>query len=208
MSGYNLNDSYLPPRLILRFIAFCHGIRNIQYGTIRSYLAAIRFYRLQAGFLDPFLDINGSYIPQIAMALRGTRRLCSIPTKKCKPITLDLSNKLIVELRAGVFNPYVDILMQAALTAAFWGFFRSGELFPDKFSPHLHVTIADVQFNLSNVIIHLKTSKTDTEKKGVDIRLFQNGTITCPVQALNTFAHMRSNKQTHSSFFVLPNGNH
>jgi len=206
MSGYNLHSDYLPSRLILRCIAYCHGIRNIQYGTIRSYLAAIRFYRLHQGFPDPFRDMNGSYIPQIEMALRGSRRLNISPTKQCKPITTDLLHKLIVNLRAGVFNPYVDILMQAALTAAFWGFFRSGELFPDKFSPQMHITNANVKFDDSIIIIHLKTSKTDLEKKGVDVRLFKNGTLICAVYALTNFARLRTNNQDDSPFFLLPNG--
>lgn len=206
MSGYDITSSYLSPRLILRFIAFCHGIRKVQNGTIRSYLAAIRFFRLKAGFTDPFLNANGSIIPQIRMALRGTRRLCTKRTKQCKPITIDLLTKLIFELQKGAFNPYVDTLMQAAVTTAFWGFFRSGELFPDKFSPQLNITLDDIELGTSKAIIHLKTSKSDVERKGVEIRLFKTETPFCAVKALNSFLRMRTDHAVNSPFFCLANG--
>ncbi|CAF5112398.1 unnamed protein product, partial [Rotaria sp. Silwood1] len=64
-----MHSYHLPHNLILRFIAFCHGIRNIRYSTIRCYLAAIRFYRLRTGFSDPFLDMHGYKIPQTEMVL-------------------------------------------------------------------------------------------------------------------------------------------
>ncbi|CAF5012789.1 unnamed protein product [Rotaria sp. Silwood1] len=144
----------LPHNAILRFIAFCHGIRNIRYSTIRSYLAAICLYRLRAGFSDPFLDMRSYKLPQIEMILKGARRLDFVSTIQCKPITIDILNKLIGVLRCGIFNPYLNTLMQAALTTAFWSFFRSGELFPDKFSPRLHVTKADIQCDINCIIIH------------------------------------------------------
>ncbi|CAF3553702.1 unnamed protein product [Rotaria sp. Silwood1] len=201
-----MHSYHLPHNLILRFIAFCHGIRNIRCSTIRSYLAAIRFYRLRAGFSDPFLDMHGYKIPQIEMVLKGARRLDSLPIKQCKPITIDILNKLIGVLRCGIFNPYLDTLMQAALTTAFWGFFRSGELFPDKFSPRLHVTKADVQYDINCIIIHLKSSKTDIERRGANIRLFKNGSINCAVHALNCFTLLRNSNNHDSPFFLLPNG--
>ncbi|CAF3412760.1 unnamed protein product [Rotaria sp. Silwood1] len=154
ISGLNMHSYRLPHNPILRFIAFCHGIRNIRYSTIRSYLAAICLYRLRAGFSDPFLDMRSYKLPQIEMILKGARRLDFVSTIQCKPITIDILNKLIGVLRCGIFNPYLNTLMQAALTTAFWSFFRSGELFPDKFSPRLHVTKADIQCDINCIIIH------------------------------------------------------
>ena len=43
---------------------------------------------------------------------------------------------LVRESRRGIFNPYIDSLLQAAVRTAFWDSFRSEELFPDYFSPH------------------------------------------------------------------------
>jgi hypothetical protein len=96
------------------------------------------------------------------------------------------ANPLLVELSTGVYNAYVDILMKA--------------------SSNLHVTTTDVQLNVSHVIIHLKTSKSDIEKKSVDVRLFPNGITACALLALNTFARIRTNSRMDSLFFVLPNG--
>ena len=96
--------------------------------------------------------------------------------------------------------------MQVALTTAFWGSFRSGELFPDHFFPALHVTLSDVTINSSNVIIHLKTSKMDVAKKGIDVRLFQNESIVCAVQAVKSFVQVRNDNRSCSPFFILPNG--
>ncbi|CAF1428702.1 unnamed protein product [Rotaria sp. Silwood1] len=140
------------------------------------------------------------------MVLEGARRLDSLPTKQCKPITIDILNKLLGVLRCRIFNPYLDTLMQAALTTAFWGFFRSGELFPDKFSPRLHVTKAGVQYDINCIIIHLNSSKTDIEWQGANIRLFKNGSINCAVHVLNCFTLLRNSNNHDSPFFLLSNG--
>jgi hypothetical protein len=206
MSGCDSNSSHLPLSLILRFIGFCHSIRKIQTGTIRSYLAAVRLFRLQAGFKDPCLDIHGAAMPQIDMALRGSRRLCTRSSLQRKPITIDLLFKLVIELRKGVFNPYIDSLMQASLTTAFWGFFRSGELFPNDLSPHLNITIDDLKLLNGKGLLHLKSSKTDIERRGVDVRLFRTRTSVCPVTCLKTFLQFRNNNKPDSSLFCLPNG--
>ncbi|CAF2986850.1 unnamed protein product [Rotaria sp. Silwood2] len=81
-----------------------------------------------------------------------------------------------------------------------------GELFPDKFSPCLHVTKADVQYDINYIIIHLKSSKTDIDRKGVNIRLFKNESINCAVHALNCFTLLRNINNHDSPFFLLPSG--
>ena len=206
MSGCDVHSSHLSSHLILRFIAFCHGVRKIQSSTIRSYLAAIRFFRLKEGFQDPLINPHGAIIPQLTMALRGTRRLCSKRPKQCKPITIELLSRLVAELRKGVFDPYNDVLMHTALTTGFWGFFRSGELFPEKFSPHLHITCADVILHDDRATIHLKSSKTDVERRGVDIQLFQTRNSVCAVTALRNFIRIRDQCDVHSPFFCSQYG--
>jgi integrase len=207
MFGYDVSrSSFLSPVLLLRFIAFCHGVRRIQSGSIRSYLAAIRFYRLKAGFKDPFLDLRGAVIPQIHMALRGSRRLHRKTPKQCKPITIDVLSQLVARLQRGVFNPYDDVLMHTALTTAFWGFFRSGELFPTRFHPFFHVTCADVVVHRDRSTIHLKSSKTDHERKGVDVHLFRTSPSVCAVRALRKFIPLRPSTSVDSSFFCTRAG--
>ncbi|CAF1083356.1 unnamed protein product [Rotaria sp. Silwood1] len=139
------------------------------------------------------------------MVLKGARRLDSLPTKQCKPIAIDILNKLIGVLRCGIFNSYLDTLMQAALTTAFWGFFRSDELSPDKFSSRLHVTKADVYYDINCIIIHLKSSKTNIQRRGVNIRLYKNGSINCAVHALNCFTLLLNSNNHDSPFFLLSN---
>jgi integrase len=206
LSGFNINSSHLSLQLILRFIAFCHGIRKVQSSTIRSYLSAIRLFRIQAGFKDPFLDSHGTVFPQIGMILRGTRRVCPNGVQQRKPLTLDILIKLTDELRKGVFNPYIDSLMLTALTTAFWGFCRSGELFPNHFSPHLNITIADVTLDDDLAVIHLKASKTDVERRGVDIRLFRTRTAVCAVTSLRRFLLLRPINRSDTPLFCSPNG--
>ena len=208
LSGFNIHSSHLSIQLILRFIAFCHGIRKVQSRTIRSYLSAIRLFRIQAGFKDPFLDDHGSVFPQIGMILRATRRVFPKCEQQRKPLTLDLLIKLVDELHKGVFNPYIDSLMLAALTTAFWGFFRSGELFPNHFSPHLNITVDDVRIEDELAVIHLKASKTDVERRGVDIRLFRTRTSVCAVTSLTTFLCLRPTNRSNSPLFCLSNGQH
>ena len=207
MSGIDIqSSSFLSPLLLLRFIAFCHTVRGLQSSTIRSYLAAIRFFRLRAGFSDPFLDQHGAVIPQIKMALLGARRLHFTTPRQCKPISLHLLFQLVAVLRQCVFGSFDDALMHVALTTAFWGFFRSGELFPEQFHPRDHLTRADVTLLPDRAIIHLKSSKTDHFRRGVDIFLFRTGDSVCPVRALVEFVRIHPSHSSVSPFFCTQFG--
>lgn len=102
----------------------------------------------------------GQLCLRLEMALRGSRRLCIRTTEQRRPITLDLLIKISVELRKGVFDPYIDSLMQTAVTTVFWGFFRSGEL-----SALPNVIVCELKIENDKTCLHLRTSKTDVERK-------------------------------------------
>lgn len=92
-------------------------------------------------------------------------------------------------------NANTDLIMLwAACTTAFFGFFRMGELTvpsPTAFDPSTHLTMQDIAIDKrdspSLVQIHLKVSKTDQERKGVSIFIGKTGDDICPVAALTAY---------------------
>lgn len=206
MSGADINKARLSESLLLRFIAYCHAVRKVQHTTIRSYLAAIRFVRLASGFHDPFLDSKGKPRAKIELAVRATGRMQIIRRRQRRPITNQILKQMCTVLKRGVFNPYIDSLMHAICCTAFAGFFRSGEICPDRFDARKNITLEDVHIHNLSGTIHLKTSKTDRYNKGIDVRLFANSSNICPIKSIRHFHMMRGEKRSNAAFFCLPSG--
>ena len=80
----------------------------------------------------------------------------------------------------------------------FFGFFRSGELVcqTNVFNPQDHLTLGDVSvqnyLNEACICVHLKCSKCDPFRRGVDVFLFKTHVLSlCPVEAVLKFINMR-----------------
>ena len=63
---------------------------------------------------------------------------------------------------------YDDLLMRAAISAAFFGFLRCGEFttVTNSFDPEVNICLGDVIVNINEAYLILKSSKTDPFKHG------------------------------------------
>ncbi|CAC5369593.1 unnamed protein product [Mytilus coruscus] len=72
-----------------------------------------------------------------------------------------------------------------------------------------NVSIEDIRFLKDKVTFHLKASKTDPFREGVDIHLFASGASVCPVLSLERYMEFRNRKfkdsKTQDAFFVMEN---
>ena len=98
------------------------------------------------------------------------------------------------------------IMLWAACFTAFFGFFRIGEItIPNdsSFNPARHLSPKDVSIdrrdNPTLIQIHLKTSKTDQEMKGMNIYVGKTTNDLCPVAALSAYLAIRD--QSMGPFF-------
>ena len=68
----------------------------------------------------------------------------------------------------------------------------------------------DVLFHKDRVALHLKASKTDPFRDGVDIHLFPSGASVCPVISLDRYVEFQEKtferNNDKESFFVMENG--
>ena len=103
--------------------------------------------------------------------------------RKMSHIQPNLDNRLL-SVYCGIF--VTDILLEATCVMAYFGFLRCGEFtILHSFDPECNVCMEDVHFHNDRVTLHLKASKTDPFREGVDIHLFSSGASVCPVISLN-----------------------
>ena len=179
------------------------GTESLSYQTIKCYLSAVRHYSIMAGHGDPF---NPGAFPVLQYVLRGVRRAPRPPARPRLPIT-----PKILRLIKSQWTPHggeTDFVMWAACCVGFFGFMRAGEFTsrPGEQSPSL--TVEDIAMddrkNPTMVHIHLKHSKTDPFRHGVDIYLGRTGRDLCPVGALLAFMAIRP--AVNGPLFVFANG--
>ncbi|CAG2221610.1 unnamed protein product [Mytilus edulis] len=111
----------------------------------------------------------------------------------------------------GYIPPFVTVLIEAACIVAYFGFLRCGELTVNTdFDASCNLCIEDITFEEDYAILHLKTSKTDPFRSGVNIYLFKNNTSVCPVKSLIRYLDVRRSRFSiacnSSPLFVMENG--
>ncbi|CAC5381129.1 unnamed protein product [Mytilus coruscus] len=104
------------------------------------------------------------------MIMRAVKRIQGEHNPKPRlPITFQVLGRICNSLRAGVFSTFTDCMLETACTVAFFGFLRCGEFTVSKhFDSTVNLSVTDVEILNSYAILHLKTSKTDPFRKGVN----------------------------------------
>jgi hypothetical protein len=178
--------------LIIRFTAHCHQQLHLTHSTIKLYLAGIRFCYLEAGYRNPFIDIHGTPYERLPIILRSIKKSTNISTLTRLPIDATVLTQICAALRAGLFGPYSDLLLETVCTTAFFGFLRCGEFTVTKrFDSACNLCMEDITFKQDRCILKLKSSKTDVFRLGVLIPLFTRNHSICPVNILHRYYQVR-----------------
>ena len=114
--------------------------RSVQHSTTKNYLSAIKHYHSSHGYqLDLFLRLQ--------LILRGIKRSQGDNSKTRRPITLHISNLFYHLLNVKYTSNRDSLMVWAAMTLAFFGFLRIGELTCDShFNPERHLSFSDLVF--------------------------------------------------------------
>ena len=174
--------------------------------TAKTYLAAIRNLQLSLGLPDPR---DTSTLPRLKLLLAGVRRIrARDPTRPPRirlPITL-AALSAIKQLWERSEVTHNTLMMWAAATVCFFGFFRSGEITVPSVAAYdttVHLAWGDVAVDNPSkptaIRIKLKRSKCDQFGAGVDVHLGHTNSPLCPVTAL--LAYMASRRDTPGPFF-------
>ena len=133
---------------------------------------------------------------RVQAGIRRVRLVKGTPSRIRLPITAPVLDQIRRALDRSV-HPN-KVVLWAISCAAFFGFFRLGELLPEtanSFRPATDLAWGDIAVdNPSNpqmVQIHLKKSKCDQFGKGSDIILGRTSSPLCPVAALLSFIALR-----------------
>ena len=155
-----------------------------------------------------------SSMPRLKLVQSGIQHhTCDQQTRAVKirlPITPAILHKIRDYWLPKSTEPDIKMLW-AAVVICFFGFFRSGEITVpslNSFDPSTHLGWGDV--SLDNVLdptmlkVHLRKSKTDQLKKGVDVYIGKiNGSL-CPVGA--GVEYMSTRGSDLGPFFKFSNG--
>ncbi|XP_070550465.1 integrase/recombinase xerD homolog [Ptychodera flava] len=191
--------------VLLMFIAYLQEERKLKYSSIVTYLYSVRALQIQEGLPDPLQDR-----PRIHLALRSVNRSQGPESTQKLAITFDLLQRLQPLFDISCTK---DLVVWTAMTTAFFGLFRSGELVIKDlpFIPATDLTVSDITFSKQSganviAIVHLKKSKCDPFRKGVDVIIGCSHNTICAVDLLSRLHSLRiqAGASPNDPFFLLP----
>ncbi len=163
--------------------------------TIKGYLSAVRNTQLSLGLPDP-RQPSLPVLKRVQAGIQCARADKGPPSHLCLPITVAAMEQIRTQLNRSN-QPQKDLLWAICCTA-FFGFFRLGELLPEKqasVSPARSLMWGDVAVDNRDrptmVRIHLKRSKCDQFGTGADIILGKTGLPLFPVTAILKYTEVR-----------------
>ncbi|XP_073768545.1 uncharacterized protein [Danio rerio] len=166
---------------ITSFISHLHISKNMQSGSIRSYLSGIQFFHklIHGSPSDAILN------SQTSLLIKGIQKTHPHPPDPRLPITLNILTKCIHTLRKGYQSINTARTLDTMFTLAFFGFLRCSEITTtSKFNPSIHPTISDLTvLDKETISFFVKQSKTDQIRKGHHIYIFD---IPSPIHHFQT----------------------
>ena len=200
-------EQYLPATEVLLTEYVAYLAKTIKYTSIKTYLAAVRHYHIRHGF-----ELNLQKMLRLQLVLRGIKRSQGDQLRVRLPITIHHLQLFRMLLNIPKTANYESIMIWAAMTLAFFGFLRLGELTCNcKFNSSVHLTKDNIAFHPgkglehpSFMTVHIKESKTDPFRKGHTITVGSIESPLCPVLAMKKYLSQRS--QTIGPLFIHISG--
>ena len=191
--------------ILTEFVAFL--AKSIKYASIKTYLAAVRHLHMRRG-----LQLNLPKMQQLQLVLRGIKRSHGDQSRVRLPITIHHLRLFHLMLAIPSTQNYESLMIWAAMTLAFFGFLRLGELTCNtKFNPEVHLMLENLYFapgvghgNPEFMTVEIKVSKTDPFRSGQTITVGASNSPLCPVLAMKKYLVVR--KTTGGPLFVHVSG--
>jgi len=166
--------------------------KSVKHSTIKGYLAAVRHLHVRHGF-----DLNLPKFLRLQLVCRGIKRSQGTSIRTRLPITLSHLRFFNSLLCIQYSTNYDSLMVWAAMSIAFFGFMRLGELTCNsQFNADTHLAPTDITFhpsllNPSHLAIRVKVSKTDPFRVGQTIVIGTTGDNLCPVNAMKNYLPKR-----------------
>ena len=167
-------------------MSYCHLILGFKAGTIKCYLAGIYFLH-KIIFRSDCLVFSSHYI---SLLIKGIcRSQPAIPDRRL-PITTNILESRIQELKQGFISTNSDHTLIAMFILAYFGLLRCSEFTTRGVSFNLltHPRVRDLQILNSDTIRYfIKQSRTDQFKKGHSVFIFNIASPLLPFQTLANY---------------------
>ena len=168
--------------------------------TIKTYLAGVRHAQIMRGFEEPR---QHSTLPRLHLLQAGVKRVRFQQGTPQSRQRLPILPSHLRQIRMvwGI-SPAPDALMLwAAVTLTFFGFFRSGEVTVPSvtaFNPTVHLcwgnVSVDSQVAPTTLKVHLKVSKCDQFGRGINVFIGHTEDDLCPVVAVLNYIAQRGDQ--------------
>ena len=200
-TAYNVSPPFPASELVLCYFVVSLAGQGLAPATIKTYLAAVRHAQITRGLPA----IRQGELPRLQLVQTGVRRERAYQGPAAQP-KLPVSPEILRRLRAvwlpGLTSPgsarHEHVMLWAAATACFFGFFRAGEITvpsASAFDAAVHLAWGDVATDEGpcpvTVRVSLKRSKTDQFGRGVQVFMGATGDELCPVEAIVAYARRR-----------------
>lgn len=163
--------------------------QNLSHGTIKSYLAAVRFEQINCGLGNP----NIGSMPRLEYVLKGAKRRTPASSRQRLPITPHILLKLKQVWQKEPAKRDAQMLWAAACLC-FFGFLRSGEVVSPterSYDAQSHMCFEDVRVDSRSsptfIQVQIKASKTDPFRHGVTTYVGAANGPLCPVAAVLSY---------------------
>ena len=197
-NAFNITSPFPLTELLLCYYASYLADQGLAPQTIKSYLSALRDAQINLGLPDPRDHSSLPLLKRIQAGISRVRLQSKNQTGQRVrfPITPPILRQLKDRLSSS--SDPNRVVVWAVASSAFFGFFRLGELLPEKasmFNPGTDLAWGDVALdshtNPRTVQFHIKKSKCDQFGKGADIVMGATDDSLCPVQAITSYVTMR-----------------
>ena len=168
---------------LVYFVASLQG--NVQYRTVKLYLAAIANFYVEQG-----MPLRTDNMFQLHRILKGIKRTSTPQQRTRRPITIQILSEISDLLRPAFSEELNTVMLWAAFTLAFFGFLRVSEFTCSSSKSFL--AVKDVVFvpniqNPDHIKVRIKQSKTDPFRQGTTLTIAKSNSTVCAVIALRNY---------------------
>lgn len=195
-------------RQLCQFVS-CLANQNLCYSTVKCHSSAVRHLHVAEGHGDP----NISSMARLEQVMRGINYKGVQAKATLKQATIPITPELLLKIKqiwksagGGGGNKWDNIMLWAACLMRFFGFLRSRDITvpsDSAFDDRAHLSFLDVTVDSKKnprvIRVHIKASKTDPFRVGVDIFIGRIDNELCPIVAIPGYMAMHG--PGHGPFF-------
>ena len=210
----NMDMSYpLSELCVLTFVTWCLHV-GLKASSINTYLSGLKTGHRMRGLGAP--NLRSEWV-SLVLTGGGNKDMIESNKKMRLPCTLNTLRLLKGELKLSNLRPVTKLLIFAACTTAYYGACRMGELLcknKSSYDPRFTLIREDISIDTTNIFrkntkyMRFKVKHSKTNKSGVAeiLDIYETGSDTCPLKAIENLLRATKNMPKSYPLFCDENG--